>query len=84
MVFNFICTQSSFIINNSRLNYLKNIKKDVIKKLGLKVIDEGVETQIQADILKSYGCDIVQGYLYSKPITAEELTILLEKNVYDL
>jgi len=50
------------------------------KKLGVKVIAEGVETQAQADILKSYGCDIVQGYLYAKPLIAKELEKLLVKN----
>lgn len=36
--------------------------------LGLPIIAEGVETKKQADYLRSIGCDIVQGYLYSKPI----------------
>lgn len=47
------------------------------KKLGIKVIAQGVETQVQANILKSYGCDMVQGYLYSKPLSAKEVVKLL-------
>ena len=35
--------------------------------MGLPVVAEGVETPQQADLLRSYGCDTVQGYLYSPP-----------------
>lgn len=38
------------------------------KWMGLPVVAEGVETQQQADFMKSIGCDTVQGYLFSKPL----------------
>ncbi len=41
-------------------------------KLSLKVIAEGVETNAQRDILVSIGCDYAQGYLFSKPVNAEQ------------
>ena len=47
------------------------------KKLGLTVLAEGVENEAQANILKDFECDEVQGFYYSKPITAEEMTELL-------
>ena len=46
-------------------------------KLGIRTIAEGVETEAQRDLLASFGCDYVQGYLYSKPIPACEFEKLL-------
>ena len=38
------------------------------KKLGMKVTQEGVETHDEMDLLRKLGCDVVQGYHYSKPL----------------
>lgn len=46
-------------------------------KLGIKVIAEGIETQQQYDLLMAAGCDYGQGYLFSKPVPAEEFEKLL-------
>jgi diguanylate cyclase (GGDEF)-like protein len=40
--------------------------------LGLSVIAEGVETEIQAQWLRDRGCNYAQGYLYSRPVTSAE------------
>jgi EAL domain-containing protein (putative c-di-GMP-specific phosphodiesterase class I) len=45
--------------------------------LGLKVVAEGIETQEQMDTLKHLGCELGQGYLYSRPATAETIEELL-------
>ncbi|BBB66233.1 diguanylate cyclase [Undibacterium sp. YM2] len=43
------------------------------KNLGLSIIAEGVESEMQANTLLSYDCHIAQGYLYSKPLTRDDL-----------
>jgi len=45
--------------------------------LNLSVVAEGVETQAQRELLTSIGCDEMQGFLYSAPKTASELSSLL-------
>ncbi|MFJ7737209.1 EAL domain-containing protein [Lysinibacillus sp. NPDC097287] len=49
------------------------------KSMELTVVAEGVETAEQAELLKSFGCDTIQGYHISKPVTPEEIEILLLK-----
>ncbi len=49
----------------------------VAHNLKLKVIAEGIETQAQQDFLMQLGCDLGQGYLYSKPVTEEKFLALL-------
>lgn len=49
-------------------------------KLQIKVIAEGIETVEQRDLLTAAGCDYGQGYLYSKPIPAEEFERLFFKS----
>ena len=46
-------------------------------KLGIKTIAEGVETEAQRDLLIQFGCDYIQGFLYSKPVTATEFMKLI-------
>ncbi|WP_213878026.1 EAL domain-containing protein [Pseudomonas sp. dw_358] len=46
-------------------------------QLKLQVVAEGVETQAQLSFLREHGCDEVQGYLISEPISADDLSRLL-------
>jgi diguanylate cyclase (GGDEF)-like protein len=45
--------------------------------LNLRVVAEGVETQAQMELLRSLKCDEMQGYLFNKPLPADELVKLL-------
>ena len=49
------------------------------KKLGYETIAEGVETKEQRERLLGLGCDQIQGYYYSKPLTEEEFAAYLAK-----
>ena len=49
--------------------------------LNLNVVAEGVETEELKDLLKNLGCEYIQGYLFSKPLPAEEATKLLQNNM---
>ncbi len=45
---------------------------DMAKKLGIHTVAEGVETQEHIDFLRQLGCEIVQGYYFSKPMPSNE------------
>ena len=45
--------------------------------LDMQVVAEGVETEATAKLLSELGCDFAQGFLYGRPVTASELTGLL-------
>lgn len=47
------------------------------RAMKLKVVAEGVETREQLEALRRYGCDMVQGYLFSKPVSTEDITRML-------
>ena len=47
--------------------------------LKLKVVAEGVETREQLERLKAFGCQELQGYIFSKPLPPDELLALLEQ-----
>ena len=47
------------------------------KKMDIQVIAEGVENESQDRILKEFGCDFAQGYLYSRPLPLNEFENLL-------
>jgi diguanylate cyclase (GGDEF)-like protein len=51
------------------------------KALGLTIVAEGVETEGQSDFLKGGLCDELQGYLFSKPVSAAEISALMAPTV---
>ena len=53
----------------------REILKGIIsmaKNLGMQVVSEGVETKEQFEMMRNLGCDLYQGYYFSKPIPVEE------------
>jgi diguanylate cyclase (GGDEF)-like protein len=51
---------------------------ELAHRLDLEVVAEGVETEAQFECLEALGCDLIQGYVVSRPVPAAELTTLLE------
>ncbi|WP_440056608.1 EAL domain-containing protein (plasmid) [Pseudoalteromonas sp. T1lg65] len=54
---------------------------NIAKALGFKTCAEGVENQQQLDFLKEYGCDLVQGYYFAKPLNCEALEAFISQNL---
>lgn len=53
---------------------------DMAKSLHMKTVAEGIETDEQVEFLRTTDCDLIQGYYYSKPISAEEFELYMAKN----
>ncbi|WP_085300637.1 putative bifunctional diguanylate cyclase/phosphodiesterase [Cognaticolwellia mytili] len=64
--------------NDSDLTIVKTMV-ELSHGLGKRVLAEGVETQQQLQLLRNIGCDAVQGYFISKPISEKEFTKYLKR-----
>ena len=67
-------------IDNKEMHIVEFVL-DVAKFLGVPVIAEGVESREQYLLLKESGCNIIQGYYFSRPLTSSEFGSLIEKSV---
>ena len=54
---------------------------DIARYLRVRVVAEGVETPGQLSLLKDIGCDLVQGFYFSRPLPPEEFEKLIEKEI---
>ena len=64
---------------DARLKAVLETVVGIAKNLGLLIVAEGVEEQVEADHLRSLGCEYAQGYLYGKAMPLEELQALIVK-----
>jgi len=72
----------NFVKNNKNNNKSGTILSSVVHmahSLDLRVIAEGVETKSVADFLKSIGCVYMQGYYFSKPVSADSFEKMLKE-----
>jgi EAL domain-containing protein (putative c-di-GMP-specific phosphodiesterase class I) len=51
---------------------------DIARKLGMRIVAEGVEREEQAAVLRRFGCRLGQGFLYSRPVSVIQCTRLLD------
>ena len=84
---------STLKIDKSFIDCLPENKQDVAivksilnlaTNLGLEVVAEGVENIEQLTCLQHHGCDWIQGYYYSKPVSANEIVRLLEVGIFKI
>lgn len=59
---------------------LARILVDMSKSMGLKVLMEGAETKDQIEYLRNIGCDYIQGYYYSKPLSVDNFIDFVKKH----
>ncbi|MCR4781030.1 MAG: EAL domain-containing protein [Ruminiclostridium sp.] len=67
--------------DNEKDMHMVQLMIDIAGFLKIPVIAEGVETREQYDRLKKAGCDIIQGFYFSKPVPPEEFEKLIEERV---
>ena len=82
----FLKIDRSFVSNITENKRNRLLCHEIIKIahiFGMKVIAEGIETVEQGKILAASGCDFGQGYLYSRPISADDFEALLVNQVHE-
>lgn len=62
------------IVSSKKQEHLVEAIISIAQKLDYKVIAEGIEDLSQLNLLKSHGCDYIQGYLWGRPLDYESLT----------
>ena len=75
-------TSSRSIVRSSRADDAKSATitanvTSLAHTLGLVAVAEGIETQGQLTSAKALGCDLAQGYLFTRPVPADDITQLL-------
>lgn len=53
---------------------------ELAKSLGMRIVQEGVETEEMLNRVTAFGCDVAQGYYYAKAIRMEEYRIFIDTN----
>jgi len=70
----------SFVRRISRVDISRTIVQSVVsigRGLGMDIVAEGVETEFEAMMMTKLGCTELQGYYFSRPISADQMTQLL-------
>jgi len=71
----------SFLAGYEKRRQLLGGMISLIQACGLKVVVEGVETEEHQDLLRSLGCDLLQGYLLARPLPPGQLQAALRSGL---
>ncbi|MCL2888509.1 MAG: EAL domain-containing protein [Elusimicrobia bacterium] len=66
---------------SERMRHIISGTVEMIKKLGCVIVTEGVETKEQVEFLTAIGCDLAQGYVFSRPLPSADFEHLLDEDV---
>ena len=69
----------SQMVRGDRHAQLVNTILQLARSVNLRVVAEGVSTPDQLELLREFGCELAQGYLFSHPIPADEVRAFLEE-----
>lgn len=67
-------------VDDARDEMILSSVVNIVRKMGVKVTQEGVETKEDFDKLKAMGCDVIQGYYFSKPMKYVDYIEFVGKN----
>ena len=77
--FDYSFTQGFF--ENDKTKYVLSGMMDILHKLDMNIVAEGIETEEQMKVMSELGIEYIQGYYYSRPIPEDEfIAFLKEKN----
>ena len=67
------------IKSNEKQEKMVKLVLDIARDLSMKVVAEGVEEKEQVEFLKAAGCDVIQGFYFSKPLSEDDFIDLVKK-----
>jgi diguanylate cyclase (GGDEF)-like protein len=73
---------SQKIDESPRTSAIVNGTAQIARELRMECIAEGVETEVQLERLRSFGINAIQGYLFSRPLTARQLRNLIKEPIF--
>ncbi len=80
--FDYNFTQGYF--TNSKVKHVMKGMVNIVHDMDMKIVSEGVESKDQYDAMVRLGTDYIQGYYFSKPIPAADLTVFLKDHPADV
>ena len=71
---------TSAYFENGKAKYIMDAAMSMIQGMNLKIVSEGIETEEQFKVMNDLGINYIQGYYFSKPLSADEFMKFIIKN----